>query len=161
MTFIQDRPRNMLHQIMGYRKSHLVAMELNDYEKNYYANIFDDYLTYIDNGLFEEFTHTMMANGKPVCIFGMRPYWFGVAEFWLVPSVYISKYPIAVVKECRSYLDEMIRQYDLKRLQITVSYHNNTAYKFAKSLYFKKEGVLKKYGPEGADYFMMARFPDE
>ena len=49
MTFIQDRPRNMLHQIMGYRKSHLVAMELNDYEKNYYANIFDDYLTYIDN----------------------------------------------------------------------------------------------------------------
>ena len=93
MTFIQDRPRNMSHQIMGYRKSHLVAMELNDYEKNYYANIFDDY--------------------------------------------------------------------DLKRLQITVSYHNNTAYKFAKSLYFKKEGVLKKYGPEGADYFMMARFPDE
>jgi hypothetical protein len=43
------------------------------------------------------------------------------------------------------------------RLQITVHSANFLALKWAKVLYFKEEGVLKKFGPDGNDFIMMAR----
>jgi hypothetical protein len=35
---------------------------------------------------------------------------------------------------------------------------NDTAFKFAKALRFEVESVMRKFGPEGADYYMMTRF---
>jgi hypothetical protein len=48
--------------------------------------------------------------------------------------------------------------YDITRMQITVKCDHPIAVRFAKSLYFDVECRLRKYGPEGADYYSMARF---
>jgi len=160
MTFISHPSGRLLHQLLPYRKSHLIAMELGPYEEQHYMRNFDDYISYVDNSLFEEFTYTLMARGKPICIFGLRPYWQGVGEVWLLPSKYIDQHPIAVVKECRGFLEEMIYEYGIVRLQIAVCVANVTAYKFAKALYFKEESLMAKFGPEGEDYHMMVRFSD-
>jgi len=160
MTFITHPSGRLTHQLVPYRKSHLISMELGDYEKNHYESNFEDYISYVDAGLYEEFTYTIVARGKPICIFGLRPYWKGVGEVWLLPGKDIHKHPIAVVKECRGFLDEMMYEYDLKRLQIAVSVANDTAYKFAKALYFKYESLMERFGPEGEDYYMMVRLSE-
>jgi|SaaInlV_125m_DNA_1040241.scaffolds.fasta_scaffold130631_2 hypothetical protein len=158
MSFIPHPNINMGHQLVPYRKSHLISMELGDYERYHYEGNFDDYISYVDDGLIEEFTYTIMAKGKPICIFGLRPYWKGVGEVWLLPGKNIRQNPIAVVKECRGFLDEVMYEYDLKRLQIAVSVANKPAYKFAKTLYFNEESLMERFGPEGEDYYMMVRF---
>ena len=54
--------------------------------------------------------------------------------------------------------DYAMSKHSMKRLQITVSSENALALKWAERCYFNHEGVLQKYGPEGTDYYMMARY---
>jgi hypothetical protein len=43
-------------------------------------------------------------------------------------------------------------------MQIFVKVENTRALRFAKALQFEVECILRKFGPEGADYYAMARF---
>mgnify|MGYP003671506105 CR=1 FL=1 len=46
---------------------------------------------------------------------------------------------------------------NLRRLQIVVDVNREKAVQWADFLGFKREGVMKRYGPEGHDYYMYAR----
>lgn len=76
----------------------------------------------------------------------------------MLPGAGIEDNSISVVRGARKLLDNVIQEYDIVRLQIAVRTSNDTAYKFAKALYFEDEAIMRKYGPEGADYHLMARF---
>ena len=58
----------------------------------------------------------------------------------------------------RAILGDIIGQSGIRRMQIFVKCDHMVALKFAKALYFEVECKLRKFGPEGADYFSMARF---
>lgn len=52
----------------------------------------------------------------------------------------------------------VIEQYlCLHRSQITVKSADVKAVRWARALGFKNEGTLKNYGPDGSDFYMMAR----
>lgn len=101
---------------------------------------------------------TVVGRGRPVCCFGLWQLWDGVAEAWMLPDEEIDKYAISVTRGARRVLDKAIQDIGIRRLQIAVRVQNDTAYKFAEALYFKTECVMKHYGPEGADYYLMARY---
>jgi hypothetical protein len=45
----------------------------------------------------------------------------------------------------------------VKRLQTTVKYDFKTGIRFASWLGLKPEGIMKNYGPDGTDYYRMAK----
>ena len=53
---------------------------------------------------------------------------------------------------------EVSEDYDITRMQIYVKDQHMVALRFAKALHFEVECKLRKFGPEGADYYSMARF---
>ena len=142
-------------QLIPFQPEHLLHMELKGDELRF-VDLIPNYYQYIIDNATPELAWTGIRDGKPVLVFGLRPYWVGVAELWMVPGKGIERNPIALVI-ARQVLAQIEQKYNMKRLQIAVRKHNDTAYNFAKSLYFTVEGVMTKFGPDGDDYFMMTR----
>ena len=144
-------------EIVPFEPGHLNELELRPTEVAYLANIpkyFDNLVGHAQPGT----SWTGIANGKVVCCFGLRLLWRGVAEAWLLPGIGIERNPIAVLKNGRRLMQEAMYDLGVERLQIAVRAQNNTEINFAKALYFEVESTMKRYGPEGDDYFMMVRF---
>ena len=95
--------------------------------------------------------------GQVICIFGCIPMWDGVAECWLITDMSLPYHARPFHRVTKLVLDRFMSELQLVRLQITVHSDNFLALKWAKVLYFKEEGVLRKFGPDGNDFVMMAR----
>jgi len=143
-------------QLVPFQPEHLSHLELKG-DELHFADLIPNYYQYILDNAIPELAWTGIRDGKPVLIFGLRPYWVGVAEVWMVPGRGIERNPIALIKGARQILAQIEQKYNMKRLQIAVRKHNDTAYNFAKSLYFTVESVMTKFGPDGDDYLMMTR----
>lgn len=157
ITFPEMRLAKGQH-LVPYRREHLFDIDLKDYEKENYAGYIDEYLEYVDVNVVEGLTWSAIGYGKVRAIIGFRPMWRAVGEVWMLPGHGIERHAISVVRQGRAINDYVMEEFNLKRLQIAVSCQNDTAYRYAKSLYFKEESVMKHYGPEGADYRLMVRF---
>ena len=143
-------------QIIPYHPNHYYSIELKGYELDYIRTI-PNYDQYINENATPGLTWTVIIRGKVVAIFGLRFQWDRVAELWMLPGVGIENDPISVTRGARKILDNVIQEYDIMRLQIAVRVQNVTAYKFAKALYFEQEALMRCYGPELADYYLMSR----
>ena len=60
-------------------------------------------------------------------------------------------------KEIKTRTDILCKKNNVKRLQTTVKYDFNTGIRFASWLGLKPEGIMRKYGPDGSDYYRMAK----
>ena len=95
--------------------------------------------------------------GYPICMFGCIPLWSGVGECWLITDVSLPDHKRPFHRVTKLVLDRFMSELQIVRLQITVHSENFLAHKWAKVLYFTEEGVLRKFGPDGHDFYMMAR----
>ncbi len=143
-------------QIVPFQPNHLNLIDFRKHELDNIENI-PDYLAYVINNSIDDLTWTGIAKGKVICIFGIRPMWTGVAEAWLLTGHGIEQNAISLVRGARILLSDSIEEFGLKRLQIAVRVSNETAFKFAQALHFKVESKMKKFGPEGEDYYLMTR----
>jgi hypothetical protein len=100
----------------------------------------------------------IVADGVPIAIGGvclLRAY---VGEIWLVPTPLIEKYPVAFSKITRMVIDDAWGGFSLHRLQAMVRADDPRALKFTEQfLGFADEGLMRKYGSDGADYRRFAR----
>ena len=53
--------------------------------------------------------------------------------------------------------DHMQEEYKYQRIQASISVKDAKAKRFAEWLGFENEGIMKKYGPDGSDYYRYAR----
>jgi RimJ/RimL family protein N-acetyltransferase len=53
--------------------------------------------------------------------------------------------------------DYLQEEFDYQRIQASIAVTDKTAKRFAEWLGFQNEGVMKKYGPDGTDYYRYAR----
>jgi hypothetical protein len=103
-------------------------------------------------------TVTCFHNGEPVAMFGFVPIWKGLAEAWFVVDDEARKYPIAMTKYGKCVQDIAMISMGLHRLQITVRNSDKRAKDWAYAIGFQKECLMSRYGPDGSDYLLMARF---
>ena len=143
--------------IIPLRYEHLSRMRFNDDTKEYLKYI-PNYLDYVWDNAADGSSWAGIGRGKVVAIFGIRMLWTGLAEMWMVPTLDIERHAISLIRGAKVLTDSTINDYDIKRLQICVKVENDTAFRFAKALRFEVESIMRKFGPEGADYYMMARF---
>lgn len=93
---------------------------------------------------------------KIVACGGFVILWPGLAEMWLTVDIDTATLPGVPLKLHRQ-LDEWIAQHGLDRVQSTTPVEWETGARFLEFLGFKKECVMKKFGPRGIDQYLFAR----
>ena len=144
-------------QIVPLRFEHLPRMRFTEDSKEYMRYV-PNYIDYIWDNSEDGWSWAAIGRGRVIAAFGIRMNWPGLAEMWMVPSEDLSKHAISLVRGARAVTDTALQDYGVRRLQICVKVENDSAFKFAKALHFEVESIMRKFGPEGVDYYMMARF---
>ena len=99
---------------------------------------------------------TVLLDGHPLIIAGMRPMWRGVAEAWAVTDSEIDRAGYRIARAAKESISIEMFFNDITRLQCVVNVNNSQAMRFAEWLGFEREGDLVKFGPEGDDYVIRA-----
>ena len=144
-------------QIVPLRYEHLQRLRLTEDTIEYTKHI-PGYLDYVWDNSADGWSWAATARGKVIAVFGIRMLWTGLAEMWMLPGDNLNRHAISLVRGARAITDSALSDYGVRRLQITVKVENDIAFRFAKALHFEVESIMRRFGPEGSDYYMMVRF---
>jgi hypothetical protein len=100
---------------------------------------------------------TGMLDDRILFCTGALIIWLGVAEVWSFCDEECSRYPREVLKYQNEYLDRVIREQKLHRVQAHVRASWRSAYRYIERLGFKREALMLKYGPNGEDFYLYGR----
>ena len=98
---------------------------------------------------------TYIDNGKPIFACGIVQLWDGVAEAWVLGSRNIFDIKILAAKTIKQLQDDTCKKYKVRRLQTSVKANFDRGLRFATWCGFEIEGLKKKYGPDGSDYYQL------
>ena len=101
--------------------------------------------------------YTMFMNDKPVFAIGIVILWDGVAEGWVMASQNIFEMKFLAAKTMKELTDDMCKKNKIKRLQTSVKADFKLGVRFATWLGLEVEGLKKKYGPDGSDYYQLGK----
>jgi hypothetical protein len=97
-------------------------------------------------------------NGKLIAVGGMIILWEGVGEAWLMLSKdFNGMSNIAVLLGLRKQLNKMVEDNKLWRVQAMVRPDVPKAVEMIEYFGFEKEGLLKKYCPDGGDAYVYSK----
>lgn len=103
-----------------------------------------------------KFSVTLMADDKPIICSGIVELWPGVGEGWFVATDDLTNHPVTIARATKEVLYDQIDEGGYWRLQANIRTTWFTAVRFSEFLGFEKEGVMKKFGPDGANYLRVA-----
>ena len=98
---------------------------------------------------------TYVDNGKPIFACGIVQLWDGVAEAWVLGSRNIFEIKILAAKTIKELQDDTCKKHKIRRLQTSVKANFDRGLRFATWCGFEIEGLKKKYGPDGSDYYQL------
>ena len=142
--------------VVPFHWAHVKLMRLRPFEQEYFKN-FPDYIDRVKAFGSHEHSYSALYQGEIACCWGAYPIWDGVAEGWLLTSYQVETSPITITRGALRYFNIIYSDMQLHRLQIVVDCRNTIAMRWARALKFAEEGVLRGYGPDGADHVMFAR----
>ena len=141
-------------EIKMFKAAHLDLIELREHD-----------LKNLPLGMFEAFEDmpsdkgqalTLIVDGRILCIVGFYMLWDGVMDVYVLPSIYIPKYPVIFVKTIRRYVKSLGSTFNVHRMQST-ALADEASDKWMKAVGFEEEGVLRQYSKDKSDYKMWAR----
>lgn len=103
------------------------------------------------------YSNSLFVNDQLVIIANLRMPWNGVGEVWALSSPAALRYPLALCKVSREWLNQHIDDLGLHRVQCKVIAGFKESHAWTKWLGFTPEAYMKKYGPMGEDYVQYAR----
>lgn len=112
---------------------------------------------HIEDYAVDGLSYSAMCDGKVYAMFGLYPLWKGVAEAWLLPSSKLENRKMVFHKSCLRFFPYAAEKLKLHRIQVYVRSSNVQAYKWIEMMYFKREGLLERYGPDINDYYVYGR----
>tara|TARA_Y100000114_G_C11553496_1_gene228340 strand:+ start:59 stop:556 length:498 start_codon:yes stop_codon:yes gene_type:complete len=143
--------------VVPFRSYLLNIMDLHDHDKAHLDQM-PDYVSYLDSATKDGYGYTVLDGGKPMLCFGVSPQWYGVAELWMIPDTkLVSKNKIRFHRGAMRFMDFVMEELNLHRIHVTVLASNTRAIKWIESIYFSREGVLKKYTFDAKDMIMYSK----
>lgn len=100
---------------------------------------------------------TFTRDGHILAIIGGFPFVPGVIHFWAFLSKHIRKYPLDFQKEVLKMLDWYETNEKPRRIQFEVRADYDMGCRWAESLGMQREGLMRKWGPDGSDHYLYAR----
>jgi len=144
------------YRIVPYKTQHgdeMIEFGLNDKLMDYDATFKENRIDFAMAGL----SFTLLDNNVPICSGGIIPTWLGNAQGWVISSKRIFKNKIKAARLIKERTDLLCANNKIWRLQTAVKANFNTGIRFAEFLGFNKEGLMRGYGPDKTDYYLMAR----
>lgn len=136
--------------------------------KDHFANIvvkpifegtsYDDVLPLLLGAESHMFLTMIDGKGMPLAIFGGRIMWSGVLNAFSVISVHVHENPIEFHKSVLGLIELVAGTGKFRRIQITVNNEYDAGLKWARSLGFEFEGLMRKWGRNGKDHALFARY---
>lgn len=126
---------------------------MNDKKIQYDAKSYEDKIDFTQPAM----AFTLLVNDYPVVSGGVMPLWRGVGEGWVIASRRIFNFSLSAAKAIKKRADYICINNGIWRLQTAVRADYDVGLRFAKWLGLEKEGLMKKYGPDGSNYYRMAR----
>lgn len=143
-------------KIVPYLPEHgeeIITFGMNDKLMEIDASFTDNRIDIALPGL----SYSLFVDNNIVCAGGIYPIWDGVAEGWVLSSKRIFDYKIKSASAIKQRLDLLCINNKIKRLQTSVKEDFTTGVRFAQWLGLEKEGLMKHYGPDGTNYWRMAK----
>ncbi len=140
----------------GFIKFNLSHVLFNDLRRHEQIFLGIDYKKILEDLSKKGPTWTLIYDGQPVSFFGGFYLWDGVMEIWQIPTIHVAKCPKFYSKMIKFFVDKYFELFHLHRMQSTClddALHN----RWMRFLGFKKEGILKKYNWNKADYCIFAK----
>lgn len=100
---------------------------------------------------------TLVRGEEIIAILGGFPFVPGVIHFWALMSESVVRYPIAFHKKCLEVIDWYEKTEKPRRIQFEVRATYSMGCRWAESLGMQREGLMRKWGPDGADHYLYAR----
>ncbi len=101
--------------------------------------------------------YTVTYLDKPIAFICMVRIWNKVAEIMSITSDEVKEHPTAFHRLCKKMIQDHVEVYGIQRVQTIVKSNYNDGCRWLEMLGFAIEGEMKKFGPEGDDYLLMAR----
>jgi len=100
-------------------------------------------------------------DGLVVASAGLIPLWGGVAEAWMISGDEIDRHAVKIARKLRTMLEDTMWQRSIHRAQANIHCRFDRAIRLAGWLGFTNEGLMRRFGVEGDDYFRMAKVIDD
>lgn len=103
---------------------------------------------------------TALFEGNIVGVGGMIILWDGVGEMWLMLTADCKRegaFGMIAFEAIKKKVDELIKEYKMKRVQCTVRIDFPKAKRMVEALGFRQEGIMLRYCPDGCDVWRYAR----
>ena len=98
------------------------------------------------------------SDGSVLAAAGIMPLWKGVGEAWvLAPPSTNEHFGLYLHRAVTTYLDRIVKEYQLHRVQSAVLCDFITSHRWIKRLGFMKEGPLYCYGPDKRTFYRYAK----
>ena len=146
-------------KLVEYHPSLVKMMDIREHDQVFFKRI-ENYPDVLKAYAVMGPAYIAVHHGQPLAVFGCIPLWSGVGEAWLITDKNLSTIARPFHRVTKKMFDIFMSELQLVRLQVTVHSLNFQAIKWIKTLYFREEGRLQKYGPDGEDFFMYARIKD-
>ena len=145
------------HKLINFETALVPMLTPRDTDQVYFDHI-PNFIGVLSGYAQIGYAHMGISHGRPVCMFGCVPLWPGVAELWMITDVNLGSSARTFHRVTKEMFDIYMSELSLVRLQIWVHSQNERALKWAKALYFEEEGIARQFGPDGADFHLLARF---
>ena len=99
---------------------------------------------------------TYFIGDKPVFACGIVQLWEGVAEAWVLCGINVFDIKFLAARTIKELQDQTCKKYKIRRLQTSVKAEFKRGLRFATWCGLKTEGLKRKYGPDGSDFYQMS-----
>lgn len=132
-------------KVIPYKHEHLVSIDLKDiHQGEVPPEVTTDAVTFMDG-------ETVLA------IFGGFFFVPGIFHIWGLVSPHVHKKPVAFRRSVGDFLSYFERKYKPRRLQIDIRVGHPELDRWAESIGFEREGIMKAYGTDKSDYYLYGR----
>ena len=147
----------MVSELKPFKSEHadeIIAIGLND-------KLMEIDASYADNRICDHSqpgnAYTMFVDGNPVFACGIVVLWDGVAECWVMASQNVYEMKFLAARTILDLQDKLCKQNKIRRLQTSVKADFKLGLRLATWCGLEVEGLKKKYGPDGSDYYQLGK----
>lgn len=145
--------------VVKFQERHLRQVEMREPELSW-SRWDPEFLNNIARMVDPDASWTAVYRGKVSLCFGIRMMTRHVGEAWLLPGKDIQAHSISVIRCARKIFDDLLENKGFCRIQVGVMIDNDIALRFAKSMGFEVEGIMRNFGSPGASCALMSRISD-
>ena len=100
---------------------------------------------------------TCLCEGKVIGSAGIVPKHPGVGEAWILLTQDALLHGLVVARHTKRGLARLMEEGGYRRVQITIEHGQDDLIGWMHFLGFQIEGIMRKYGRDGADHYLCAR----